>query len=63
MISLKRQSFNVPYVLEIDNSKLTDTQSIANAFNHFFASVGPKVASKIPSANSTFDKYMSTPQK
>ena len=61
IISLKKQSFKVPHVLQIGSSKLTDKQSIVNAFNNYFASVGPELAAKIPSANSTFDKFMTTP--
>jgi hypothetical protein len=59
--SLKGQYFKLPRVLEIGSSKLTDKQSIVNAFNNYFASVGPELAAKIPSANSTFDKYMTSP--
>ena len=40
-----------------NNNILTNDHEIANAFNDFFTSVGPNLASKIPSCSNSFHDY------
>ena len=57
-----RQSFtNVPTTLEVGNSKLSNTQSIANAFNNYFATIGSNLANAIPTATTPFENYLNAP--
>ena len=57
-----RQSFtNVPTTLEVGNSKLSNTQSIANAFNNYFATIGSNLANAIPTATTPFGNYLNAP--
>jgi hypothetical protein len=48
----------MPTTLEIGNLKVTNRQSIVNAFNNYFANIGPNVAKTIPVANTTPLQYM-----
>ena len=57
-----RQSFtNVPTTLEVGNLKLSNTQSIANAFNNYFATIGSNLANAIPTATTPFENYLNAP--
>ena len=57
-----RQSFtNVPTTLEVGNSKLSNSQSIANAFNNYFATIGSNLANAIPTATNPFENYLNAP--
>ena len=40
----------------VDNCEIIDQESIANAFNEFFANIGSNLASSIPSATQTARK-------
>ena len=51
----------MPTTLEIGNLKVTNRQSIVNAFNDYFANIGPNVAKTIPAANTTPLRYMPNP--
>ena len=51
----------MPSTLEIGNLKVTNRQSIVNAFNDYFANIGPNVANTIPAANTTPLRYMPNP--
>jgi hypothetical protein len=51
----------MPTTLEIGNLKVTNRQSIVNAFNDYFANIGPNVAKTIPVANTTPLQYMPNP--
>ena len=51
----------MPTTLEIGNLKVTNRQSNVNAFNNYFANIGPNVAKTIPVANTTLLKYMPNP--
>lgn len=45
----------------VDNCEIIDQESIANAFNEFFANIGSNLASSIPSATQTAREFMSPP--
>ena len=47
--------------MKLGNSKLTDPQSIANAFNNYFASIGANLANAIPVVNIPVEKYLCKP--
>lgn len=53
-------SHNIPQKIEIDGLMLNDKQNIANAFNDYFTSIGPDLASKVPESNTSFDKFMNS---
>ena len=61
LITLKQTSLSVPKLLKLGNSKLTDQQSIANAFNNYFASIGTNLANTIPAVNTPVEKYLCKP--
>ena len=43
---MEGKSFNTPHAIQMGNLELTDKQSIVNAFNNYFVSVGPGLAAK-----------------
>lgn len=50
-------SFPKEIVLE-NNEVVSNKKRIADEFNNFFVSIGPKLATKIPSSNKTFHSYL-----
>ena len=61
LITIKNSNNHMPTTLEIGNLKVTNRQSIVNAFNDYFANIGPNVAKTIPAANTTPLRYMPNP--
>ena len=59
LITAKNQPYSVPNLLEIDNVKLTNLKSIANAFNNYFSNIGLNIAATIPTVNISFEKFLS----
>ena len=57
LIRAKNSNNHMPTTLKIGNSKVTNRQSIVNAFNDYFANIGPNVAKTIPVANATTFHY------
>ena len=60
-ITLKHTKNNRPTTLEIGRLKVTDRQSIASAFNDYFACIGSNPANAIPLVNTSIDEYMCNP--
>ena len=61
MINFRQSFTNVPTTLEVGNSKLSNTQSIANAFSKYFATIGSNLANAIPTATTPFENYLNAP--
>ena len=61
LITIKNSNNHMPTTLEIGNLKVTNRQSIVNAFNDYFANIGPNVAKTITVANTTPLQYMPNP--
>ena len=51
LITLKPRGFNSPSKIIVDNLSLKDPNTIASAFNQFFANIGSKLANEIPLSN------------
>ena len=51
IINPKNKGLHTPSTLQYNNEVITDTKTIANAFNEFFANVGRHLASAIPTVN------------
>ena len=60
LINNKRKDFKRISSIIHPDSKVptTDRSEISNIFNNFFSSVGPNLASKLPSTNREFTNYM-----
>ena len=58
LITLKHQPYLVPNLLEVENLKLTNSKSIANAFNKYFSNIGPNIANTIPIIDISFEKFL-----
>ena len=43
----------------MNNTALTDSKSIANAFNNYFSTIGPNLAANIPNVNMSFYIFLS----
>lgn len=43
----------------MNNTVLTDSKSIANAFNNYFSTIGPNLAANIPNVNMSFYNFLS----
>ena len=61
LITFRESVTNVPTTLEVGNSKLSNTQSIANAFNNYFATIRSNLANAIPTATTPFENYLNAP--
>ncbi len=44
--------------LKINDSNITSTEEIANAFHEYFTNIGPNLANSIGDANSSFEKFV-----
>ena len=51
---------HLPQKITVNKIKLFDKAKIANEFNKFFANIGIELASKIPTAKTTFETYVET---
>ena len=51
-----------PSKLIVSDNTLTDAKSIANAFNEYFSSIGPSVATAIQSGNRPYAEFLTTSQ-
>ena len=51
-----------PQNIVINNKTITDPNTIAEAFNEYFASVGSKLAQTIPHVNKSYIAYLTRPQ-
>ncbi len=60
IIALKPFKSSVPSKIIVDNSELTDSKSIADAFNNHFINVSRKLTSTIPSSNRSPLSFMQT---
>ena len=58
LITLKKTAYSTPTTLKIGNTKITDTKSIANEFNKYFANVGSNLANAIPVVNTSFEEFL-----
>ena len=58
LISLKPLSSKLPTKIINNDIELVDAKDIANAFNNFFANVGPNIASTIPADHSNISPEM-----
>ena len=58
----KRSKLSFPNRLKVDGNTLTDSKSIANAFNKYSASVGPMLTNGIQPGNRTFAEYLTNSQ-
>ena len=62
LISIKGGKLSFPRRLIVSDNTLTDAKSIANAFNEYFSSIGPSVASDIKSGNRSYAEFLTTSQ-
>jgi hypothetical protein len=44
--------------LKINDSNITPTEEIANAFNEYFTNIGPNLANSIDDSNSSFETFV-----
>ncbi len=51
LVTLKQSSVTSPSTIEVDNTKITNSKQIANAFNEYFSTVGSDIANTIPTVN------------
>ena len=58
LITLKTNTCSTPTTLRIGNTTITDTKSIANEFNNYFANVGSNLANAIPVVNTSFEEFL-----
>ena len=58
IINTKNKGLHSPSTLQYNNEVITDTKTIANAFNEFFANVGRHLASAIPTVNELPQEYI-----
>ena len=59
MLHLKKDKKDFPYFFIIDNVKVSNETQIANHFNTFFTSIGPKLASNINTLDKpSFNTYL-----
>ena len=50
-VTVSKSKRNFPAFILIENTKVTNKEEIANHFNNFFVSIGPKLASAIDLSN------------
>ena len=58
LVPLKQSSITSPSTIEVDNTKITNSKQIANAFNEYFSTVGSDIANTIPTVNNSFQQYL-----
>ena len=51
---------HLPQKITVNEINLIDMAKIANEFNRFFANIGIELASKIPTAKTTFETCVKT---
>ena len=62
VIHADKNNILLPNYFVIDDIPITDNKIIANKFNEYFTSIGPKLAEKISAPlNDSFDSYLNTP--
>lgn len=62
IITLRPKNAKTPTKLVVDNTTLSDTRNIANAFNDYFSKIGDQLANSIPETHrSPFDYLTPTP--
>ena len=62
MVTLKPKESFKPSRIAIDNQEITDTKTIANEFNNYFATIGSRLAAQIPICETRTHKfYLDTP--
>jgi hypothetical protein len=44
--------------LKINDSNITPTEEIANAYNEYFTNIGPNLANSIDDSNSSFETFV-----
>ena len=59
VINKKKSASILPDAFIHNNEEITDPVEIANKFNEYFTNVGPNLASKIPTVNTSFKAFMS----
>ena len=52
-----------PEFFKINDKDVSDNKQIANQFNIFFTNIGTKLASEIPTTNTTFEHYLKHPSE
>ena len=62
LISPKGGKLSFPSRLIVGDDTLTDTKSVANAFNKYFTSIGPTLANAIQPGNRPFAEFLTTSQ-
>ena len=55
---LIRKKKKLPKTFSYDNEEITDPFRIANKFNEYFATIGPNLASQIPSSSTSFKSFL-----
>ena len=58
LVSIKSRKTQCPNNIVINNRNITDSREIANVFNEYFASIGPKVAQSIPRVDKSYIVYL-----
>ena len=62
VIHADKNNILLPNYFVIDDIPITDNKIIANKFNEYFTSIGPKLAENISAPlNDSFDSYLNTP--
>ena len=60
LVTIKATKLSGPSKIKVNNTVLTDSKSIANAFNNYFSTIGPSLAANIPYVNMSFYNFLST---
>ena len=61
IVTLKPQNSYAPNRINVNGSFITDSATIANSFNTFFANIGSKLAKSIPDSNSSYREFLNHP--
>jgi len=59
VLGRSKKTHNIPDLFNSNGKVLSGASEIANGFNDFFANIGQKLASTIPSSEKTFSDYLS----
>ena len=60
--SIKSRKTQCPNNIVVNNRNITDSREIADVFNEYFASIGPKLAQSISRVNKSYTEYLTYPQ-
>ena len=59
LVIIKATKSSGPSKINVNDTVLTESKSIANAFNNYFSTIGPNLAANIPNVNMSFYNFLS----